>query len=71
MSDISNKPLVSIVTPSYNQGDYIEDTILSIKDQDYGNIEHIIMDGGSKDSTKSVCDRYAGSSREFEERPVR
>jgi len=37
-------PKISIVTPSYNQGQFIEDTILSVKNQDYPNIEHIIQD---------------------------
>ena len=37
-------PKISIVTPSYNQRRFIEDTILSVKNQDYTNIEHIIQD---------------------------
>ncbi len=36
-------PKVSIVIPSYNQGEFIEDTILSVKNQNYPNIEHIII----------------------------
>lgn len=51
-------PKISIITPSYNQGKYIEETILSIQRQGYPNLEHIIMDGGSKDETMQVVERY-------------
>lgn len=54
-------PLVSIVTPSYNKGRFIEETILSIKTQTYPRIEHIIIDGGSTDNTIDIIKKYEGT----------
>ena len=54
-----NFPLVSIVTPSFNKGQYIEETILSIRNQTYKNIEHIVIDGGSTDKTLSILKNYS------------
>jgi len=53
-----NTPLVSIVTIVYNGEKYIEKCIQSVRDQTYKNIEYIIIDGGSKDATISIINKY-------------
>ena len=57
-SGSGNKPLVSIVTIAYNSADTIRDTLISVAQQDYPNIEHVIIDGASKDNTIDIVRQF-------------
>lgn len=51
-------PKISIVTPNYNKGDFLENTIKSVLSQNYPNLEYIIIDGGSTDNSISIIKKY-------------
>jgi glycosyltransferase involved in cell wall biosynthesis len=49
---------ISVITPSYNSGKYLEEAVKSVRDQDYPNFEHIVIDGGSTDNTLEILRKY-------------
>src|SRR5688572_26838802 len=59
----SNLPTVSIVTPAYNQAEFLRDTIESVLAQDYPNIEYVVLDDGSTDDTPNILAEYGDRFR--------
>lgn len=64
----TKQPLVSIITPSFNQGKFLEQTITSVLDQDYPNIEYIVMDGGSTDNSVQILKKHANKLTFFSQK---
>jgi glycosyltransferase involved in cell wall biosynthesis len=64
-------PGITVVTPSFNQGAYIEATLRSVLDQNYPNLEYIVLDGGSSDESVRVIERYAPRLTYWHSRPDR
>lgn len=63
------EPLISIVIPSFNQGQFIEQTITSFLGQNYPNLELIIIDGGSTDNTPNIIEKYKDSISHYISEP--
>jgi len=67
--DEAEAPMVTIVTPSYNQGQFLEETLRSVLLQGYRNLEFIVLDGGSTDDSRAILERYAPFLSHWESQP--
>jgi glycosyltransferase involved in cell wall biosynthesis len=68
VEDGTSLPRITVVTPSFNQGEFIERTIRSVLGQEYPNIEYIVMDGGSNDESVRVIEHYNSGISHWESR---
>jgi glycosyltransferase involved in cell wall biosynthesis len=68
---VTDTPSIAIVTPSYQQGRFLEWTIRSVLEQNYPKLEYVVMDGGSTDQTSEILERYRQSFMHVESAPDR
>lgn len=66
---VEEAPTISIVTPSLNQARFLEDAIQSVLDQNYPRLEYVVQDGGSKDGSREILDRYSLRLHHWESAP--
>lgn len=68
---MSSIPKITVITPSFNQGAFIEATIRSVLNQEYPNLEYFVLDGGSTDNTVSIIKKYARHITYWHSKPDR
>jgi glycosyltransferase involved in cell wall biosynthesis len=56
---MSNQPVITVITPTLNQGQFLEQTLCSVLDQGYDHLQYIVVDGGSNDATLHILERYS------------
>jgi len=66
---INSLPKISIITPSFNQGEFLEDCVVSVLEQSYPNLEYIIMDGGSTDGSVEIIKKYEDRLSHWQSQP--
>ncbi len=71
MPDESPWPKITVVTPSYNQGQFLEETIRSVLLQGYPDLEYIVIDGGSSDNSVAIIKKYERWLTYWESQPDR
>jgi len=64
-------PTIAIVTPSFQQGEFLERTIRSVLDQDYPALEYVVQDGGSRDGSPAIIESFAERLKHWDSRPDR
>jgi glycosyltransferase involved in cell wall biosynthesis len=60
---LNHFPKITIITPSFNQGEFLEQTIQSVLDQQYPNLEYMVIDGGSRDASEGIIRKYESTWR--------